>query len=82
MATDSTLQATAGDLHAESIIEALNDGQRVIIEKTVHGQTSQTVREFSEGVYRCQTPVKPHTHETENGLRICLINLGHAAEDW
>lgn len=82
MVTDSTLRVPAGERSAESIIEALNEGRQVVIDKEVHGRTSQTTRQLSDGIYRCQTPTKPHTHETEKGVRICLINLGHATEEW
>jgi hypothetical protein len=82
MATDGVVRIPADQRSAEAIIEVLNEGRELIIEQQVRGTTHETKRQLRDGIYYCQTPLATHTHETERGLRICLINLGHAAEDW
>ena len=82
MTTNSMVRIPADQQSAAAIIEALNKGQELIIEQEVRDTIQETRRQLRDGLYYCQTPQTTHTHETERGVRICLINLGHATEDW
>jgi len=77
------LRISAGDLEADAIMDAIEDGRRVVITTTAaQGEYEVTLR-YDGSVYYCDTPTRLHRHETEREMRTCIRNMGYgaAAED-
>jgi len=71
---EDTLRATAGDLDAEEILTALDEGRRVVLSVERFGTRHDGQR------YYCDTPTTLHRHETRDEMRRCITKQGYIAE--
>ena len=71
------LRATAGELDADTIIDALNDGHRVVIETEMLGSEYTVTLRHDGTVYYCDTPTTLHKHEEEAEMRRCIEKQGY-----
>lgn len=53
MEANTPLHAPAGSLTIDRIIEALNEGQQVIFEQEIDGETHETVRQITGPIKEC-----------------------------
>lgn len=75
------LEVDAGELTAEEIIDALRDGQRVVVTADLFGSEQKlTLRHDGETFY-CDTPTRLHKHDDEAGMLTCIEKMGYAKRD-
>ena len=74
------LHVTAGELDAETVMAALNDGRRVIVRTELLGSEHQVTLRHDGSVYYCDTPTTLHKHESEAGMRTCLDEQGYVED--
>ena len=60
------------ELTAAEIADAVENGERVIIDVSVLSKTISLVIRKQDGTYYCDTPMKLMTHESRDELRQCL----------
>lgn len=75
------LHADAGELDADEILAALDDGRRVVITTEMLGSEYQVTLRHDGTVYYCDTPTTLHKHETADGMRQCIRNQGYISPD-
>lgn len=76
---EEPVRVARGELTTTEIIEALQNGQRIIIEVDLLGRSVELALRMREDTYYCDTPVKLLTFNTEDGFRTCLHRFGLAA---
>ncbi len=75
------LRIEAGELSADEIIDALNEGRRIIVAVDVAGGTHEVALRYDGETYHCDTPTNLHRHTEEAEMRGCLDRMGYAAEN-
>jgi len=71
------LHATAGELDTETILDALAEGQRVVLETELLGSAHQVTLRHDGETYYCDTPTTLHKHDTVDGMRHCIEEQGY-----
>lgn len=61
-----------GELTATEALEAVDSGDRIVIELGVLGKTIRMVLRKGGGQYYCDTPIKLLTYEDRADMRSCL----------
>lgn len=74
------LRVESGELTTDEIIDALNEGRRVVVETEVVGSTHTVTLRMGGGIYYCDTPTTLHKHETEAEMRTCITRHGYARD--
>lgn len=74
------LRVASGELTADEIIAALEEGRRVVVETEMLGSTHEITLRLGGGIYYCDTPTTLHKHETEAEMRTCIANHGYARD--
>jgi len=77
---EDTLRATAGDLDAEEILTALDDGRRVVLTVERFGTEHDITLRHDGQRYYCDTPTTLHRHDTRDGMRRCIVKQGYIAD--
>ena len=72
-----TLRADAGELDAEEILTALEEGRRVVIRTQLLGSDHEVTLRHDGSVYYCDTPTTLHKHETREEMRRCIADQGY-----
>ncbi|WP_418285434.1 hypothetical protein [Halorubrum sp. DTA46] len=73
------LRIEAGELAADEIIDALNEGRRILVTVEVAGGKHEVVLRYDGETYHCDTPTNLHRHTEETEMRGCLDRMGYAA---
>jgi hypothetical protein len=73
------LRVDAGELTAEELLDALQDGRRVVVRTDVLGGHEVTLRHDGSTFY-CDTPTTLHKHEAEAEMRECIERMGYAKD--
>jgi hypothetical protein len=71
---------TAGEAQPEEILDALKDGQRVIVHTEFLGSEYEVTLRWDGETYYCDTPTRLHKHETESEMRTCLEKQGYVED--
>ncbi|NKE35126.1 hypothetical protein GWG54_04690 [Natronococcus sp. JC468] len=71
------LRIEAGDLEADAILEAIEDGRRVVVTTTTLGDEHEVTLRYDGSVYYCDTPTRLHRHESAREMRTCIRNMGY-----
>lgn len=71
------LRIEAGDLEADVILEAIEDGRRVVVTTTTLGDEHEVTLRYDGSVYYCDTPTRLHRHESAREMRTCIRNMGY-----
>ena len=74
------LRVAPGELDAESILEALHDGRRIVVSVPALDDDHEVTLRFSEGTYYCDTPTTLHRHQDVEEMRACMQRMGYVAE--
>ena len=75
------LRVDSGELTAEEIIAALEEGRRVVVRAEILGGVHElTLRRDGETFY-CDTPTTLHKHSTAAEMRTCIDKMGYAKTD-
>ncbi|MFC7187498.1 hypothetical protein [Halorubrum yunnanense] len=72
------LRVEAGELSADEIIDALNNGRRILVDVEVAGGRHEVVLRYDGETYHCDTPTNLHRHAEEAEMRGCLDRMGYA----
>lgn len=77
------LRIDAGECTADEIIDAIEDGRRVVITTTMLEDDYEITLRYDGSVYYCDTPTQLHRHENEREMRTCIREMGYdtGAED-
>ena len=75
------LRVEAGELSVDELIDALNDGQRILVDVEVAGANHEVALRYDGETYHCDTPTNLHRHADESGMRGCIDQMGYAAEE-
>ena len=75
------LRVEAGELSVDEIIDALNEGRRIIVAVDIAGDTHEVALRYDGEIYHCDTPTNLHRHTEEVEMRGCLDRMGYAAAD-
>jgi precorrin isomerase len=75
------LRIEAGELSADEIIDALNDGRRILVDVEVAGGRHEVVLRYDGETYHCDTPTNLHRHAEEAEMRGCIDRMGYAGAD-
>ena len=71
------LHATAGELDADTILDALADGRRVVLETKLLGSSYEVTLRHDGETYYCDTPTTLHKHDSVAEMRRCIENQGY-----
>lgn len=74
------LRIQSGELTVDEIIDALNDGKRVVVETEMLGSTHEVTLRRGGDIYYCDTPTTLHKHETESEMRTCITRHGYGRD--
>lgn len=75
------LRIEAGDLSADEIIDALNEGRRILVDVEVAGGRHEVALRYDGETYHCDTPTNLHRHTDEAEMRGCIDRMGYAGRD-
>ena len=75
------LRVEAGELSADEIIDALNDGRRVLVDVELAGGRHEVVLRYDGETDHCDTPTNLHRHSDESEMRGCIDRMGYADPD-
>lgn len=79
--TDGPLRKTAGELTPDEIIEALEDGRRVIITVEMLGSKTDVALRHDGELFYCDTPTRLHKHDDVEEMRACIEQMGYATPE-
>lgn len=79
--TDGPLRIAPGELSVEEILDHLQAGTRVVIERDLLGSVHEVTLRFDGEVYYCDTPTTLHKHPDEEGMRACIDKMGYGRRD-
>ncbi|ELY64096.1 hypothetical protein [Natronococcus jeotgali] len=71
------LRIEAGDLEADAILEAIEEGRHVVVTTTTLGDEHEVTLRYDGSVYYCDTPTRLHRHESAREMRTCIRNMGY-----
>jgi len=74
------LRIEAGEITAESILEALGEGRRVVVSTEVLGEPHEITLRHDGEQYYCDTPTTLHTHDSREEMLECIHKHGYATD--
>jgi len=75
------LRVEAGELSVDELIDALNGGQRILVDVEVAGASHEVALRYDGETYHCDTPTNLHRHADESGMRGCIDQMGYASPE-
>ncbi|MFB6123794.1 MAG: hypothetical protein ABEJ78_10090 [Haloferacaceae archaeon] len=72
------LCVAAGELTADEILDALNEGRRVVVRTEMLGGEHDVTLRHDGTTYYCDTPTTLHKHDEESEMRTCIDRMGYA----
>jgi hemin uptake protein HemP len=81
MSDREPLRVAAGELDAETILAAMEDGRRVVVRTEMLGSEYEVTLRHDGRTYYCDTPTTLHKHETAEEMRQCLTEQGYVADE-
>lgn len=67
----------AGEVEIEEILDALESGQRVVVQTEFLGGSHEVTLRYDD-VWYCDTPTRLHKHESRDEMRTCIERQGYA----
>jgi hemin uptake protein HemP len=74
------LRVSAGELTTDEILDALEDGHRVVVRTQMLGSDHEVTLRHDGDVYYCDTPTTLHKHADSEEMRECIVNQGYASD--
>jgi hypothetical protein len=71
-----SLVVEAGEYTVEELLDALEDGRRVVVRTEFLGAAHEVTLRY-DGVWYCDTPTRLHKHESRAEMRACLERQGY-----
>ena len=75
------LRVDSGELTAEEILAALEEGRRVIVSTEMLGGLHEITLRRDDETFYCDTPTTLHKHQSEADMRACIFKMGYARPD-
>jgi hypothetical protein len=75
------LRVREGEMSVDEVIDALNDGRRVIVLTEFLGSEHEITLRWDGDIYYCDTPTQLHKHADESEMRECIENQGYSRAD-
>jgi hypothetical protein len=72
------LYVSEGELSADEVLAALNDGRRVIVRTEFLGSEHEVTLRWDGETYYCDTPTQLHKHDDEAEMRHCIEQQGYS----
>lgn len=69
-----------GEWTTSEIIDALNEGRRVLVAVEMLGGTQDISLRYDGEIYYCDTPTQLHKHSDEAEMRACIEDMGYASD--
>jgi hypothetical protein len=79
--TMTTMEIEPGELTAGEILDALDDGQRIVVRLEMLGGVHEVTLRYDGGTYYCDTPTTLHKHGDPDEMRTCIRNMGYGREE-
>ncbi|GAB6861011.1 hypothetical protein ACFR97_01675 [Haloplanus litoreus] len=76
-----TRTVEAGELTATEILDALDDGQRLVVRVEMLGGIHEVTLRHDGTTYYCDTPTTLHKHESVDEMRTCIENMGYGRDE-
>ncbi len=77
---DGPLEVSDGELSEDEILDALQDGRRIVVRFRTMGIPMRVVLRYDGETYYCDTPLTLHRHESERAMRECIRDQGYATD--
>ena len=77
----STLRVEAGELTTREMLDALDDGVRIVVRLEMLGGVHEVTLRHDGTTYYCDTPTTLHKHDDSEGMRTCIENMGYGREE-
>jgi hemin uptake protein HemP len=77
----STLTIEAGELTTAEILDALDDGQRIVVEVEMLGGVHEVTLRHDGQTYYCDTPTTLHKHRSPDEMRTCIEKMGYGRDE-
>lgn len=74
------LEIEDGELTENEIIEALEEGQRIVVRMKKFGMPISVTLRYDGTIYYCDTPLTLHRHEEVEEMRQCIRDQGYAKD--
>ena len=71
------LRIDPGDRTADEIIDALNEGRRILVTVEMLGRSHEICLRYDGTHYYCDTPTRLHKHSDEGEMRACIREMGY-----
>ena len=75
------LYVSEGELSADEVLAALNEGRRVIVRTEFLGSEHEVTLRWDGETYYCDTPTQLHKHAEEAEMRECIEQQGYSEPD-
>lgn len=72
-----TLVVEAGELSPTELLEALENGKRVVVKTHFLGSVHEVTLRHDGEIYYCDTPTRLHRHTSASEMRTCLERQGY-----
>lgn len=78
---NDTLVIDAGEMALDELLDALNDGRRIVVQTEFLGSEHQVTLRYDGKTYYCDTPTRLHKHTSADEMRTCLRRQGYAQDE-
>jgi hemin uptake protein HemP len=72
------LRVDSGELTAEEILAALEEGRRIVVRTEMLGGVHEVTLRHDGETFYCDTPTTLHKHATVEEMRTCIDRMGYA----
>ncbi|MEF8808141.1 hypothetical protein [Natronomonas sp.] len=76
-----SITVKSGEYTAEDLLERLRDGQRLVVQTEVLGNSEEMTLRYDGETYYCDTPTRLHKHDTAEEMRQCMEHYGYVMRD-
>ena len=71
------LHIDPGDRTADEIVDALEDGRRILVTVELLGRPHEISLRYDGELFYCDTPTRLHKHSTAAEMRECVRKMGY-----
>lgn len=74
------LRIQAGELTAQEILDALEEGRRIVVRADLFGAEREMTLRHDGDTFYCDTPTRLHKHDEEAEMRSCIERMGYGRD--
>ncbi len=75
------LRVNAGELTITEILEAVEEGRRVVVTTEMFGESQEVTLRHDGETFYCDTPTRLHKHTDQAEMRTCIENMGYGTQE-